>query len=633
MTTETAISFQGSASEQTLAQEVFDLMRMQGALYAEDAPIRQSLANLAAYLAPRHNSDEAALVARLDAVLRQNNTVFAREEREDEVIIVATRSGRLPALGPAVNQHMFRTRLYDPENPLPTDDISVVVSLNRPALTTVEPVFISDYWQQQAGIKPITPLTDEDEAKLAPELAEASPEAAAFEVDGTEPALTPEAEPAPAEVATQATAGLAGEAVAATLVLADGTELNLSEPVEALLAQHGSALGRQLRDAIENDPLRRIVFFGQEAYPEALVSNLGKNDLRRIREYILEVGEPLSDSQIVSDLYHRNARDDEFEGMRFSLNYRLNREKDFSFVGVEGARLWSTNGLPAIGTKRVKAGEMAQILTYLTEGYDDSLAESSAEEITRAGKVVHLLTTFEWQYGILPYNAALQALLPAPVLETQRTSVLRFESPQHYNVAIVELRYPTSNRGGWIQGLEEFFAEHLVPAAQLVIARTEAPNVFTISYEEAPATAERILTLDEKKNKFAFTNTTFYAAVDPDLLPTQQRYGKLRNLKFLPMNERRKEIETLEHVFETVGEQIGTRSEPLYSASLADLFVAINVLRPTSRTLLAHLLEQRELFERENDTTFLYKPLPVEQDEDDEDEDEDEDSYDYDDDE
>ena len=35
---------------------------------------------------------------------------------------------------------------------------------------------------------------------------------------------------------------------------------------------------------------------------------------------------------------------------------------------VDGARLWSTKGLPAIGTKRVKASEMGQLVSRAREG-------------------------------------------------------------------------------------------------------------------------------------------------------------------------------------------------------------------------------------------------------------------------
>ena len=73
------------------------------------------------------------------------------------------------------------------------------------------------------------------------------------------------------------------------------------------------------------------------------------------------------------------------------------------------------------------------------------------------------------------------ALLPGPVLPEQRSAVLRFESPQHYSSYLVEVRYPAGNRGGWLQGLEEFFREHLVPGAMITIARTNEANLFQIS--------------------------------------------------------------------------------------------------------------------------------------------------------
>ncbi|MEJ5346844.1 MAG: hypothetical protein WHS83_18185, partial [Chloroflexus sp.] len=136
-----------------------------------------------------------------------------------------------------------------------------------------------------------------------------------------------------------------------------------------------------------------------------------------------------------------------------------------------------------------------------------------------------------------------------------------------------------------------FFREYLVPGALITISRTDAVNVFNITYEEAGETTERLLTFDEKKNRFAFANLTFYCAVDEDLLPTQNRYGKLRNLKAFPMSERRKAEMILEHVCETMGERGGTREQPVYRVSFADIYVAYNVLRPASRSFLQALLD------------------------------------------
>jgi hypothetical protein len=349
---------------------------------------------------------------------------------------------------------------------------------------------------------------------------------------------------------------------------------------------------------------------------------MGKNDLRRIRDYIMEVREPLLDTAIIADLYYHNPRQGDYEGFRFSLNYRLSREKDFEFVGVEGARLWSTKGLTITKTKRVKISEMGQLANFLTEPYDDSLEGQSVDYIKEAGMVNRLLTFFEWEYGILPLDQSLEALLPAPMLAEQRSAVLRIEAPQHYMNFLVELRYPAGNRGGWLQGFESFFHEHLVAGALITLTRTEEPHVFTITYEEITPTSERLLTLDEKKNKFAFSTMEFYCAVDEDQIISQQRFGKLKNLKSLPMGERRKADVVLKHIFEVFGDQIGSRDEPYYRLNIQDLHRAYNVLRPASVSYLRVIIDEEEEFtvdELDADTCF-YKPEPepVEEEADDE---------------
>jgi hypothetical protein len=608
-------NFTGNAEQKALAAQVFQLMSSQGAFFASDSPIKQTLANLADFIAVQRKADRAKVVQEIDAALSKNHAVFAREEREDDVIYVISRLG---VYRPRVdeNTHMFKHRLYEPENPLPVDDISVVVTTTRPALTTVEPVFISDYWQQQAGLSPVALGEDEQEevvelqdaVEVAPVVEE--PLAAAEEiVEAVAPVVE---KPVPASTGIQNT----------LITLSNGVQIDLRRPVADLIGQYGPTLLAQFRAALDNDPLRRIVTFGTDAFPEGAVESFGKNDLRRIRDYLIETGEPMLDSQIIADIFYHNPRQNDYETFRFALDYRLSREKDFEFVGVDGARLWSTKGMPPIGTKRVKASEMGQLTGYLEEGFDDSTAEQSVDSIRSSGTLSHILTFFEWEYGVLPYTKALAALLPAPLLPDQRTAVLRFESPQHYSSTLAELRFPTGNRGGWLQGLEEFFHEHLVPGALITLSRTAEPHIFTLTYEEQPETTDRLLILDEKKNKLAFANVSYYSVVDEDMLVNQQQYGRLRNLKSLPMSDRRKADATLEHVFETVGEPVGTRSEPRYEATLGQLYVALNVLRPVSREYLAHLLGEGIEFERDGDR-WSYTPPPVEIDETEEQQDED----------
>lgn len=605
-------SFHGTSDQRALAEQVYKIMTSQGRFYAMDAPIRQTLTNLADFLASQRKADREQVASEIDAALRENATLFAREEQEGDVIYVTSRVGAYQARIEDTS-HMFRRRLHDPEHPLPVDDISVVVTTTRPALTTVEPVFISEYWQQQAGLIPSAPSSEEvvlDEAPVAEAVssAEAIEEAEVVEVA---PVVAPTPVAAPAERIP----------VDTVITLPNGLQIDLRRSVEELLAQYGTMLTNQLRTAIERAVTPRLVVFGNQVFPELGGGGFGKNDLRRIRDYLMEAGEPLLDTQILQDIFRYNPNRPDYESFRFELNYRLSREKDFEFVGVEGARLWTTKGMPPIGTKRLKASEMGQIMGYIEEGLDNSLADQSADAIRRSGSVSHILTFFEWEYGVLPFTRAMAALLPSALLPEQRTTVLRFEAPQHYTASLVELRYPTGNRGGWLQGLDSFFREYLVPGALITIARTDDQHIFTLTYEEQVETTDRLLVVDEKKNKLAFENVNYYCAVDNDMLLSQQQYGRLRNLKLFPMSDRRKGDVMLEHVFETVGDPVGTRSEPRYRTTASKLLVAMNVLRPASQDYLQHLLKESDLYQPDdaNAGSWLFTPPPTVEEDDDED--------------
>lgn len=682
----TVPSFQGTHEEQQLAAEVFRLMVMQGSFFAEDAPIKQTLNNLTDFLARQRGQDRGTLGQAVDEALQVNSHIFKREQHEDDIVFITSRRGTHPQVADDTS-HTFQERLYQPENPLPLDDISVVVSTSRPALTTVEPVFISEYWQQQAELAPaallnrisgvgmgyerrpgdtaipVTPLEIDipvppisTPPRVTQEPVAVPTSSGDSHVDNSEAASItwPEVEPVPAAMEAEDSAteplppvGVGDEVSSPTveeelpdtlveahtvepedvespeattvITLGDGTQVDMSQSVDAIYARHRTALETALIDALERDPLRRIVRFGNLLHPESGLSSLGKNDLRRIRDDIMEAGEPLSDTAIISDLYHNAQRQPDYQGFRFSLNYRLSREKDFEFVGVEGACLWSVKGLPVIGSKRIKASEMAQMTSYLVEGYDDSLEGQSIESIQQSSEVSRLLTFFEWVYGVLVFDGSLAALLPRPMLAEQRSAVLRIESPQHYTSYLVEVRYPTGNRGGWVQGLEDFFQEHLVAGAMVTLSRTEEPNVFTLVYEEIGGDSERILTLDEKKNKFAFADVNYFCAVDNDLFLSQRRFGRLKNLKALPMNERRKADFVLKHVFEVVGDQSGSRNEPAYQADLDTLYVGCSVLRPVSRSFLKALLQDDSAFTADRTApdiyTYIPEPEPVDEDE------------------
>ena len=80
--------------------------------------------------------------------------------------------------------------------------------------------------------------------------------------------------------------------------------------------------------------------------------------------------------------------DPTYDAARFSINYRLSREKrEFEFVGTRDSRLWSTVGLAPLGTTLRKASELGTDYRYL-------LDEPAVEE--PGATVTHVLTFFEW---------------------------------------------------------------------------------------------------------------------------------------------------------------------------------------------------------------------------------------------
>ncbi|MBV9788467.1 MAG: hypothetical protein JOZ51_09865 [Chloroflexi bacterium] len=607
--------FAGSAEEQALAQRIFEVMAGQGSLNARDALIRQSIDNLAAFFAEQDKSSPEQLRPRIEAAIAANPEVFGREERNETAFVLTSRRGASTAR-PADQRHTFAQRLYEPIRPLPVEDINNIVTTVRPPLTTVEPVQISNYWRALAG------QTVADEQLVVPQVDEAAETPAVAEP--VEQVAAAPAEQAPVEAApTPVAAPAKRQAIPNTaIVLSDGAVVDLKESVETLMEQYGEALKAEVAAAFAEDPLRRVLSFGSTYYVSDALPNFGKNDLRRIRDYIVEQGGPVTDVAVLSDVYRERQGTNSFEVFRFGLNYRLSREKDFEFVGTEGQNLWSAKGLPAIGSKRVKASDLGQFYAYEVDGYDDTEAAG--------GAVSHYLSMFEWEYGVLPLNQAFASITPKPLLNEQRTVALRIEAPQHYSLYNAEVRFATPTRGGWIWGLEDFFHEYLVPGTLVTLTATEDPTSFTIAYEEIGGVEEKLLHFEEKRNRFVFMPVTYYAAVDEDLLPSQRRHGKLRNLKALPMNDRKKADLVIEHVFETVGEQLGSKDEPMYWIQFNDLNLAVNVLRPMSRPYLEHLLGENSAYYADEATVgaYYYKPVPVAvtagEDEDEEDLDDDE---------
>jgi hypothetical protein len=202
-----------------------------------------------------------------------------------------------------------------------------------------------------------------------------------------------------------------------------------------------------------------------------------------------------------------------------------------------------------------------------------------------------VLTFYEYHLGLLPYDAELQALLPAPLLPNQRSAVLTFECPQSYTTYLVELRYPTPNRGGFILGLDDFFTENLVPGALISIQRTDNDGHYKVEYLPASGQSGRLLELEDRRQRYVFRPTTYACEVDERFLLSEDRFPRLGAEKPLDEKARRRAESVVAATFERVGELHEGHG---YAATFDDLLAAVNVERPFSPTYLRQVLEQDE---------------------------------------
>jgi len=148
----------------------------------------------------------------------------------------------------------------------------------------------------------------------------------------------------------------------------------------------------------------------------------------------------------------------------------------------------------------------------------------------------------------------------------------------------------------------------LVPGALITLSATDDPSVWTLQYEETSGADVKLLQQDDKKGRYAFVKHTFYCDADNDLIASQERLPRLKNMKVLTPGERRRLATTAGYVLEQVGQpRPGDRAG--FELSIDDLFLGVNVQRPATRSyLLGELAEEQDFFIEE--TAVIYFPPP-----------------------
>jgi hypothetical protein len=556
------VSFSGTREQKQLASAIFVALQGQGRFMANDAPIRVSFSSIVAFLGRDGNEPP---LNKIEAALKNNEAVFAVEEIDGERYVVTTKAGHPPIAASIDVAHTFAKRFITPK-PKPE--------------TPPQPV------RERPRVDPSWASVDRvlDTLSFEPESADEELEAAAIP-EGIE--VVEETEVAPADVE---------ESVAArtiTVPSVPGTDVSAIDDLE---------LAEAISDRLRSDI--RVANFGDQWMLEERVPRFSRGDLRRFKDYIQEQEQPLTDDALVQDVLGVRPGSSDFDLIRFAVNFRLSREhRDFDFVGTTNQRFWSTSNLPTIGTTRRKPNEIGTDFRFLSDELPEQPVYRSVNSVD------HVLTFYEFHLGLLPYDAEMQKLLPAPVLANQRSAVLTFECPQSYTTYLVELRYPTPNRGGFILGLDDFFTENLVPGAMLSISRTENDGHYLVEYLAAGNQHARLLELEDRRQRYVFRPTTYACAVADELLLTEERFPRLASEKPLDEKVRRRPESVMAATFERIGEESDGHG---FSASFTDLLAAVNIERPFSEHLLREILDKDETgaFARDPDGADVYTYVP-----------------------
>jgi hypothetical protein len=657
----------GTEGERELGRGLLGTFQAHGRFMSAEKVIRLSAASLAEAVG---GGSDKATIDQVVTVARRNPEIFSIEESDDGPIISTTRFGRAPIDQTAVSVHGFAERLmtplprlagqlrgevirldtgwnapiagesvaaqlFDVDRPLPA-----AIIVERPMLppTRVPGEDDTDAAIDDDVLLPIDVEGDDardldrDWERAIAMVQQAAPVEIPLEIprdtidSEPEPLAAPSYDDLAAQIIDDEPVELAADdlAVHADIIAVPEPEI-VELPVESVVVSEPPApvaevrrmpsiavsdvsgfgdaeLAAAIEERLSTDV--RIATFSRQWMTEDRVPRLSRGDLRRIKEYIQEQEQPLTDDVLVQDVLGVRPNSPDFDLMRFAINFRLSREhRDFDFVGTNQQRFWSTSTLPQIGTTRRKPNELGTDYRYL-------LDETPADVVPHSiDSVLHVVTFFEYYHGLLPFDAEIQALLPAAVSAEQRTAMLTFETPQSYTTFLVELRFPTPNRGGFILGLDDFFSENLIPGALIQIQRTDNDGHYRVEFLPATSQTARLLELDERRSqRYVFHDVQYACEVEDSMILTEERFPGLANERPVDEKIRRRPESLVSTIFERVGQKVG----PGYSASFDELYASVNVERPFSEKLLRRVLDTDEsgAFAKDPDNDNAYSFVP-----------------------
>lgn len=600
----------GTKKQKERAELAYRIFRRHGAFYPDTAPIRITLDELSTFIRESEGGTKDitnALVAALDA----NPEIFFREEADDTVIYGTTRIGSSTYGNgtTAADTHSLKARFTTPEPPRPRpvsrhDEIADADSALDETSQEAPTLYPADSWQAAVAAA----LADADNAEtgtisLSGEAVESSG------LDFEELQSPPEEEMieetvVEIETASDTELGETQEDVVLEEVFIEDVAVVDEEFLDISAASVDEITASVLHTL---DSEQDAVRWGDHWMDESNIPRLSRGDLRKVQEYLESSDKPLTDAELVSDLRGIHANDEAFETERFGLNYRLSQEtRDFEFVGTATQGLWALTGqLEPIKQPDRKIGDIGHDYRYLL---DYQIPDEDLEE----GIIEHILSYYEYKNGVLPLDANLATLMPRAAYSEQRATRLTFQNPIDEETFEAELRFPSGNRGGFIFGLADFFEDNLVPGAVITLESTDVETHFVIEYFQVSGQDRKLLNLDPKKDEYVFVATTFYCAVQDEMLLDDGHFSKLGGISPVEERVRRRPELVIARAFELIGEEREEDGTRMFNASLFDLLAVANIDRPISLeflrdTLTGDAFPEFRRDEQEEDR-FIYIP-------------------------
>jgi len=412
------------------------------------------------------------------------------------------------------------------------------------------------------------------------------------------------------------------------LRLADGMLLDLSMPPNDLWTRHHALFhGPVPENWVDN---LHVLSFGRRWLLDVLLILLEDDDLKRVRDYLVEQDQVVSDVDILRDLFDITSHDDDFDRWRFTLSYRLSqkaKELGVEFVGCGEVWRWALEGAPIEKPERhhrlpgteslpVKYIEVEQVGAELTG--DDEPLDGPAEEPPEEWKPTrqtweYVLTYYDWDNGVLPFNCQAREMIP-PLNEGQHRAVLRFKAEQVPEEPLFDVTLYAHSKAPWLQamGLKDLFVGYLVPGARIWIDRTEEPDLYKIRYRPTERRRRRLLFFEEGRVRPVIREREIICEVDETMLLAEGRYSNIEALDRLDLADRRTAPKVLARVFELIGLKDAPRD--VYCACFDDLFPLLCITKPYSKAYVQQILYDRKNYpwfyrdEQREVRWFVYDP-------------------------